>query len=649
VSERTTLPYGSWPSPVTAQLIASSSIRLSSVATDGADIYWVEGRPTEGGRMVIVRLRGTDGTMADVTPAPLSARTRANEYGGGAYCVRNGVVYCNNDADGRVYALSEGAAPRPLTPEGAFHHADFDVDERHSRLICIREDRSASAANPLNAIVAVPLDGSMDTRVLVSGADFYSNPRVSADGASMCWLSWEQPDMPWDASTLSVAPLDLKGMPDAFHVLAGGPGVSVFQPQWGPDNTLFFVDDHTGWWNLQAAAGTNVRAITALAAEVGLAQWNFGMTVYDVHPNGSIVYAVCERGAWSLVHIRQDGSVHPLQMPFTDFGASLRFSGDEVVATMASPTTPMSVIAIDLADASHRMLRQAADIPLGDEWFSPPEPIEFPTDGDLTAHAFYHPPRNPACTAPAGDRPPLIIHSHGGPTSAASAGLGLGDQYWTSRGFGVVDVNYGGSTGFGRVYRERLNGQWGIVDVQDCINAAQFLVRRGDVDAERLAIAGGSAGGFTTLAALTFHDDLDAGVSSFGVADLAALAEDTHKFEARYLDRLVAPWPSGRAVYEARSPINHAEQLSCPVLLLQGLEDRIVPPAQAERMLAAMRERGIPCAYVPFAGEQHGWRRAETIQRALEAELSFYAQVFGFVPAGVAEPVEIENLGALRR
>ena len=641
------LPHGAWTSPITADLIATSGIRLGAIRTDGDAVFWVEGRPTEGGRMVIVR-RASDGTIDDVIPAPFSARTRANEYGGGAFIACGGRVYFSNDDDGRVYVTRGQDTPQALTPTGAFHFADFAVDDTRNRLVCVREDSTLSEANPVNTVVAIALDGSQRVDVLCDGEDFYSDPRVSPDGHVLSWLAWNQPDMPWDSSILWVAAFNDAGTPSGPRRCAGGDGVSVFQPEWSPAGVLHFVDDRTGWWNIRrwTEEGGDT-PVTDHMAEVGFPQWNFGMTVYALHPSGAIAYAVCDRGQWSLMHLTAHGEARPLSLPFTEFDASIRFAGDAVVAHLGSPTQSDSVVLITVGDERYATLQRTASVAVADEWFSRPEQIEFPTEGGVTAHAFYYPPHHPTMSAPDGERPPLIIHSHGGPTAAASTSLRMSYQYWTSRGFAIVDVNYGGSTGFGRAYRDRLNGAWGIVDVHDCINAAKFLVQRGDVDGSRLAIAGGSAGGFTTLAALTFHDDLAAGVSSYGVGDLAALAEHTHKFEARYLDLLVAPWPSGRAVYDARSPIHHTDLLSCPVLLLQGLEDRVVPPAQAEQMMAAMRAKGLPCAYIPFPGEQHGWRRAETIKQALEAELSFYSQVFGFAAADEIPSITIENLASV--
>ncbi len=637
-------PYGSWRSPITPDLIVAGTVGLSSVRLDGDDVYWIESRPTEGGRNVIVR-RTPDGRTTDVTPAGFNARTRVHEYGGGEYLVHNGVVYFANFADQRLYRQEAGAAPRPITPEGAFRYADAVMDAPRGRLICVREDHTAADREAVNALVGVGADGDGTAgQVLVSGADFYASPRLSPDGSKLAWLAWNHPNMPWDGCELWMADVQPDGTLAGAALIAGGPAESIFQPEWSADGGLYFVSDRTGWWNLYCWRDGRVEPLYEMAAEFGLPQWVFGMSTYACVAADRLACAYTQGGVWRLALLDATTKTFtPFALPYTEVGG-VRAASGRVVFTAASPTETTAIVSLDVASGAATVLRRSSTVAVDAGYLSVPQPIEFPTEGGLTAHAFYYPPTNRDFRPPADERPPLLVLSHGGPTGATSSALRLGLQYWTSRGFAVVDVNYGGSTGYGRAYRERLNGQWGIVDVDDCVNAARYLAARGLADEQRLAIRGGSAGGYTTLAALTFRHVFKAGASHFGVSDLEALATDTHKFESRYLDRLVGPYPARRDLYLARSPIHFTERLATPLILFQGLEDRVVPPSQAEKMFAAVKAKGLPVAYVPFAGEQHGFRRAENIKRALEAELYFYGRVFGFEPADAIEPVPIANL-----
>jgi len=637
-------PYGAWRSPITADLIVAGTVRLGQIALDGADVYWNEGRPTEGGRNVIVR-RTPDGRTADVTPAPFNARTRVHEYGGGEYLVHDGVVYFANFADQRLYRQERGAAPQPITPAAALRYADAVMDAPRGRLICVREDHTAADREAINALVGVRAGGDEGGgQVLVSGADFYASPRLSPDGRRLAWLAWNHPNMPWDGCELWVADVQPDGALAGATLVAGGPAESIFQPEWSADGTLHFVSDRTGWWNLYRWRDGRVEPLCEMAAEFGLPQWVFGMSTYAFIAADRIACAYTQGGVWHLALLDTTTKAFtPLDLPYTEIGG-VRGGNGCAVFTAASPTAAAAIVRLDLSTGQIEVLRRSSQVTVDAGYLSVPQPIEFPTEGGLTAHALYYPPTNRDYRAPEGERPPLLVLSHGGPTGATSSALSLGLQFWTSRGFAVVDVNYGGSTGYGRAYRERLNGRWGIVDVDDCVNAARYLAGRGLADANRLAIRGGSAGGYTTLAALTFRDVFKAGASHFGVSDLEALATDTHKFESRYLDRLVGPYPERRDLYVARSPIHFTERLATPLILFQGLEDRVVPPDQAEKMFAAVKAKGLPVAYVPFAGEQHGFRKAENIKRALEAELYFYARIFGFEPADEIEPVPIENL-----
>ena len=646
----TIAPYGSWKSPITTGLIVSGAVGLGQIALDGGDVYWVEMRPSEGGRMVVVR-RTADGTTADVTPEPYSVRTRVHEYGGGAFLVSGETVFFSNFADQRLYRQDAGAEPRAITPEAPLRYADGALDAGRGRIICVREDHSGDG-EPVNAIVAVDCEGGLPQEVLFDGPDFCASPRVSPDGKSLAWLSWEHPNMPWDGTTLHLADFDGEGRLGEIRTIAGGPSTSsgwdesVLQPMWSPEGELHFVSDRNGWWNLYRWADGEARPVLEMEAEFARPQWVFDPASYGFLDGGRIACNYVERGVWNIGIIdAETGILTRLDLPYSEMGrGELRTSGNRVVFTAGAPDKPMSMLSLDVATGAVETLQQAHDLEVGSAYLSAPEAVEFETTGGRTAHAFYYRPRNGDFAAPEGDKPPLLVKSHGGPTAAASTALDLGIQFWTSRGFGVVDVNYGGSTGYGTEYRRRLNGTWGIVDVDDCVNAARFLADRGDADPERLAIDGGSAGGYTTLAALTFHDVFKAGASYYGVSDLEALAKQTHKFESRYLDSLVGPYPERRDLYLERSPINHTQLLSCPLLLLQGLEDEIVPPNQAEMMFEAVKAKGLPTAYVPFEGEQHGFRRSENIKRALEAELYFYSRVFGFELAEAVDAVEIENL-----
>ncbi len=655
MNEPRTAPYGSWISPISAQSLVAGTVGLGDIALDGDTIYWSESRPQEGGRVVLVR-RDPDGTTTDVTPAPFSVRTRVHEYGGGAYAVADGTVVFSNDADGRLYRQHVGGAPEPLTPEPpaprARRYADLLIDSTRDRVIAVREDHTVAGREPVNTLVSVTLGnaGGADAgAVLIDGADFYASPALSPDGAHLAWLSWDHPNMPWDGTELWVAPLDAARRIGAPELVAGGPAESIFQPQWSPDGVLHYVSDRTGWWNLYWWRDGHSTALLPPdlhvgEAEFGLPQWVFNQSTYAFAAPGRILCACTSGGTWRLLDIdAASGSYAPVDLPYMQI-AGLRAAPGRAVFVGASPAIAPELARLDLDGGGLEVVKRSGEIALNEGYLSEPEPVEFPTEAGRTAYAFYYPPRNQDYVAPPDERPPLIVVSHGGPTGAASTALTLGTQYWTSRGFAVLDVNYGGSTGYGRAYRARLDGAWGVVDVEDCVNGARYLVEQGRADGARLIIRGGSAGGYTTLAALTFHDVFSAGASLYGVGDLEALALETHKFESRYTDRLVAPYPVWAELYRARSPIHHVERLAAPVIFLQGLEDKVVPPGQAEAMVAALRDRAVPVAYLAFEGEGHGFRRAETIIRAREAELYFYARVFGIDLAESIEPVPIDNL-----
>ena len=621
---RVIAPYGTWPSAISSSLLTSASISLGQVCVDDGRIYWAEGRPLESGRTVVVR------NGEDVTPPDFNARTRVHEYGGGAYAVHSGSVFFCNFTDQRLYRQDAGSSPQPITPEplnaGSLRYADICVTSDGSTLVCIRE-RHQPGREANNELVALPADGSGEPWVLAGGRDFYASPRISPDGRRLLWLAWDHPNMPWDGTELWVADLtDRARRLSRAQKIAGGATESVFQPEWDAAGAVYYVSDRTGWWNLYSEHG----ALAPMEAEFGVPQWNFGLSRYGFLAGDRIACVYSQRGLDHLAVIdARTGTFETLRLPYTSYGSLCTDADSKVCFIAGSATIPSQVVVMDVRDGSTVVLKSSMSIALDPDDLSTPEPLEYPTTGGRTAHALYYAPKNKNYAGPPGDKPPLLVMSHGGPTSAASSSLKLSLQYWTNRGFAVADVDYGGSTGYGREYRERLNGQWGIVDVEDCIHVVHHLATRGDINPRMAAIRGGSAGGYTTLCALVFHDVFAAGASYFGVGDLAALVRDTHKFESRYLDKLLGPYPAAAELYRERSPIHFADRISCPVILFQGLEDKVVPPNQAETFIAALSSKGLPYEYVTFPNEGHGFRRAETIQRAAEAELRFYGKVFG--------------------
>ena len=659
-------PYGSWKSPVTSELIVSESTSITGVALDGDDIYWVEQRPSDGARNVVVR-RTPDGKTQDVTGAPYNVRTSVHEYGGGALAVAGGVLYFSNFDDQRLYRQQVGGEAHPLTPEADMRYADGDIDRRRGLMVCVREDHTSSWQEPVNTLVSIDLRRGGGSRVLVSGNNFYAGPRISPDGARLAWLAWNHPNMPWDGTELWVGELLPDGGMGERQLVAGGREESIFQPEWSPGGTLYFVSDRTAYWNIfrcesagqavgaevvgesagQAGrADGAVEAVCPMDAEFGMPQWSLGVGTYGFASEERIICAYNRQGTWHIADLdTRTGRLQTVPTPYTDVGRmGLKAGSGKAVFTAGSPTMPVTLMLHDLNSGATEPLTSTGDAAIDAGYISQPEAIEFPTENGLAAHAFYYPPANKDFRAPDGEKPPLVVVSHGGPTGATTSTLSLRTQYWTSRGFAVLDVNYGGSTGYGTAYRRRLNGNWGVVDVDDCVNGAMYIVGRGLADEQRLIIRGSSAGGYTALAALTFRDVFKAGASHYGICDLTALAVDTHKFESRYLDTMIGPYPEREDLYQERSPINFTDRLSCALILFQGLDDKIVLPNQAEAMQAAVKEKGLPVAYLSFEGEQHGFRKSENIRRALDGELYFYSRVFGFDLPDAIEPVEIENL-----
>ena len=638
-----TLSFGTWPSPITADAIVAESVRLSSVTLDGGRVCWLEGRPGEGGRNVLVRTDAS-GTLEDLTPPPFNVRSAVHEYGGGGYAVAGDRLWFSNFADGRVYAKAGVAAPAPLTARGSARFGDLTLDPARRRLLAVRETHRG-AAPPVNELVAISIDDGAE-RVLVSGHDFYAAPAPSPDGRHLAWLAWNQPDMPWDGAALWLAELDGDGAPRAPTRIVGGSGCSAFQPAWSPDGALWCVADPDGWWNLHRWQGRELRCMHRAEREFGKPLWQLGTTTFGFDASACVVCTWRTGDGWRLGRLDANGSMRTFALPWTSID-SLGVEGSTAAFIGGAPDRSTSVVTVDLETGATRVLRSSSALSIGDELLSRPVAVTFPTgDGGETAHGYHYAPHNASCRAPAGESPPLLVLSHGGPTGATTDTLSPSIQFWTSRGFAVLDVDYRGSTGYGRAYRERLYGEWGVVDVEDCVAGARHLAETGRADPARLAIRGGSAGGYTTLAALTFHDVFRAGASYYGICDLEVLAADTHKFEARYLDRLVGEWPADRDTYRARSPLHHAARLGCPIIFFQGLDDRVVPPNQAELMANALDRQGLPVASLLFEGEGHGFRKAETIRRCLQAELAFYGRVFGFEPADDLPPLDIKNLEA---
>lgn len=636
-------PYGSWKSPITSDLVASKTIWLSYIALDGEDIYWIEVRPNEGGRYVIVR-RTPDGNISDMTPSPLNARTRVHEYGGGMYNVSDGTIHFTNFDDQRIYRQELGIAPHPITPKTDLRYADIITDHRRNRLICVREDHRVSDREAVNTLVSINLKGSNSGQVLVSGNDFYSSPRLSPDGSRLAWITWNHPNMPWDGTELWIGELRADGSLENAERVVGGIDESILQPEWSPEGVLHFISDRSDWWNLYRWLNGQVEPLCKMKADFSLPQWIFGISTYAFESANNIICMYTQQGIWHLASLdTTSGKIKNIKNPYTDVLSLHASSGLAVFAAGASNKS-WSIVMLSPATRQIEVLRRSSNVQVDSEYLSSPNAIEFPTEKGRTAYAFFYAPKNRDFIGPSEERPPLLVRSHGGPTGAASTVLSWNIQYWTSRGFAVVDVNYGGSSGYGRAYRQRLNGQWGVVDLDDCVNAALYLVREEKVDGDRLAIRGGSAGGYTTLCALTFRNIFKAGASYFGISDLEAFGKDTHKFESRYMDRLIGPYPERRDLYKERSPIHFVDQISCPIIFFQGLEDKIVPPSQAEVMVQALREKGLPVAYISYEGEQHGFRRAENIKRSHEAELYFYSKIFGFKLADPVNPVQIENL-----
>jgi dipeptidyl aminopeptidase/acylaminoacyl peptidase len=642
-------PYGSWVSPITLDLVAAEGgVQFAYLDIDADGIYWTETRPHEQGRSALV-FRPHEGEPIDVVPAGFNVRTRVHEYGGGAWFRDRNVVFCSSFDDSRLYRIDRpGAQPQPITPEPpephALRYADGRVFADGKLIVCVRE--AHGQGEPRNELVVLPTDGSAEPRMISTGRDFYAAPRPSPDGSCLAWLAWDHPHMPFEGTDLCVADLAPDGSLSNGRRVAGSEQESVFQPEWSADGLLHFVSDQTGWSNLYVERDGDVHTLTSEQAELGYPQWVFDLTRYAFLPDGRIA-CVFTRDATDDLELLdpQSGELERFELPYTSFySPSLRSHGGRLVFAASSPTDPSLVMTLDVESGERKIIRRSTEIEVDERYVSVAQSIEFEGADGLMSYGFYYPPTNPEYSGPADELPPLVVAVHGGPTAHVSNSLDLYTQLFTSRGIAVADLNYSGSTGYGREYRDRLRGRWGEVDVEDSAAAARYLAERGDVDFARVEITGGSAGGYTTLLALAVRDEFASGTSYYGVADLVTFHEETHKFESHYDEYLVGPWPDGIELYRQRSPVNHADSISRPLLLLQGLDDKVVPPSQSEQIVEALVRRGVPHAYIAFEGEGHGFRKAENVKRALEAHLSFLAQVYGFEPADELEPIQIENL-----
>ncbi len=634
-------PYGSWSSPISSDTVVEKSIKFCQVHIDGNNIYWTEGRPEEKGRVAVVKM-SENSKPVDVVDNMYNVRSRVHEYGGKSFTVHKGVTYFVNFKDQQIYKHTQKETIK-LTNLETYRFADLVASPDGKYLYCIAEEHKGLEVN--NMVCCLDIESKQLT-ILAKGYDFYMSPAISPDGKKIAWVSWNQPNMPWDGSELWLADVEGSKISNAKQI-AGDLKISIVDPSFSPKNELYFISDKSGWWNFYRYKNSSIEAICPCEVEFGRPMWIFGDSTYGFikdGPNLKIAARGITKGIASIYLIDIEHKTKKvLDLPFTSI-SNIYTLNNKIIFTASSPTTTSSLVEYDIKSHDFKILKQSQKINIDPGYLSEPIAVSFPTEGGHTAYGFYYPPTNKDFKGKDGEKPPLIIKSHGGPTAQVFPVLNMEYNYFTSRGIGIFDVNYGGSTGYGRAYRDRLNSNWGIVDVQDCENAAKYLIEKGLADKDRIGIRGGSAGGYTTLAALAFTNTFKVGVSYYGVSDLIALATDTHKFEGRYLDKLVAAYPQHKKIYIERSPINNLEKLSCPILLLQGSEDKVVPQAQAKMMFDALVKKGLPTSYVLFEGEGHGFRSSPNIKKALESELYFYSKMFHFPINEKIQKIKIENL-----
>ena len=634
-------PYGSWPAAITSSTLTEQSVRLGEPQLDQGNIYWLEQRPEEQGRSVIVcQPEDLKQSRFDVTSPTMNVRTKAHEYGGGSYLVKNNTVYFINNHDQRIYqqAVDGSSEPLVLSPEGNYRYADLYLDHHRQQLLCVCERHRDidNKTEPENSIVSLRLDGSsvIGLNVLVFGNDFYSNPSVSPDGEKLAWLTWSHPNMPWDNTECWIADFNSVNMLHKQRKVAGSTGKngeSVFQPQWSPTGDLLFISDRSNWWNIYSYNTYNKHTefLLDMPAEFATPQWVFGMSTYGFLNSYTLFCTYTQHGQWFIGTL--DLMTHhftAVDSPFTHI-EGIHCEDDRDTAVFIGANSKSFPEIIRWQHQGWKSIVKSSSLTIAEDDISTPKNITFTNSQQQDVYGFFYPPANAHYQGSAEEKPPLIVICHGGPTGATSHTLTVKIQFWTNRGFAVFDINYSGSTGYGRDYRRRLYPQWGINDVDDLCCGAEFLIAEGLVDKDRIAIRGSSAGGYSVLAALTFRNTFKAGASLYGIGDLSSLAEETHKFESRYLDQLIGKYPEERARYQQRSPLHHVDQLNCPVIFLQGLDDKVVPPNQAQMMVDALHKKGIPVAHVTFEGEGHGFHIAKNIRYALDVEYAFYVEVLG--------------------
>jgi dipeptidyl aminopeptidase/acylaminoacyl peptidase len=632
MAPRKTAPFGLWPSPIAAQDLTRGARSFGFRRGDGPYVYWTEGRPEEKGRQVIVRARpGASLVPEDVLPAPFSARSKVHEYGGAEFLVAGGTVWFVNNEDQDIWQLTPPSQPERITSATDARFADMALDAGRKRLIAVAERHGSGAEHdePENLIAAIDLEGQACGQVsaIVEGRDFYAFPCLSPDGSRLAFLAWDLPDMPWDQAALYVAAIRPDGSAGRPQRIAGGSGVAVMQPAWLDDRRLLFLSDETGFGNLMLWNGERTVALTRLKAELGLPMWNLGNRTFVVAGPNRVVASAEIDGKPSLVIVtslearRPDVEVRALAA--ASIGNLAGFDGG-VATTLGRASAPAAFVAIPATRKAPAILRTASDLALDPAGVSIGRTVSFRGGDRKTTFAQYYPPKSATHRGPRGAAPPALVLAHGGPTSQAGRGLGLRIQYYTSRGYAVLDVDYAGSTGYGRAYRERLDGQWGIADVADCAAGARFLGAEGLADPGKIAIAGGSAGGYTVLMALATTTVFAAGASHYGISDLTLLMQHTHKFESGYLHRLLGTTPrSWKAQCKARSPLTLIDAMTAPLVLFQGLDDKVVPPEQSRLIHERLKAKGVMSELYEFAGEAHGFRQAATIVKVAEAELAF--------------------------